>query len=291
MKRTLQVSLETVFHNGYYYTTLDFVGPDASNYDELLPSALKVWRKLPSGWEISPNATSIVGQVVAKHHWSCDSVVVGFEEPDGDSCDAYGTLKHARPGSHVYSSYIEERNGSYRVDRSEKSRILIRKLAESLPSAPDGLGEKLWKRRKFTDFVLTEMPCHRAVLTEASPVLAAAVESTMCEGREGRLDIKDVESSAVKAMLQYMYTGKVNAAANLDAKELASVLLLADRYDVEGLLQAVQEQVLEKLNASNVVLISKVLKPLKESLVVMPVWDALRERIKSDDSLMDAMMG
>eukprot|EP00930_Biecheleria_cincta_P007850 TRINITY_DN109129_c0_g1_i1.p1 TRINITY_DN109129_c0_g1~~TRINITY_DN109129_c0_g1_i1.p1 ORF type:complete len:312 (-),score=57.51 TRINITY_DN109129_c0_g1_i1:160-1026(-) len=288
MKRKLQVSLDTVFYDGYHYTTLDFVGPDASCYDEMLCAALRIWRKLPSDWEVAPNDTCIVEQVIAKHAWSCDSICV-FSQCHNLSF-AYGTSKHALPGQEIYNAVLEIRNGSYRVNMSATSRILIRKKAEAILSKPDSLGEKLWKKLKFTDFVVAcgeEIPCHRAVLAEASPVLAAAVESTMREGREGRLEIKDVEASAVKAMLQYMYTGEVNC----DANALASALLLADRYDVKGLFQAVQEQILEKLDASNIFSISKVLKPLKESLVVKPVWDALRERIKSDDSLMDAMMG
>ena len=145
MKRRLQVPLDTVLHEGYHYSTLDFVGPDASCYEETLASSLKIWRKLPDGWDIPVYDQGIVQMVVAKHHWSCDSVLLR-SDTDSWRAHAAGTLKHARPGERIYTDFLDSRNGSWRVDRSEKSRILIRKQAENDLVIADQLGEKLWKK-------------------------------------------------------------------------------------------------------------------------------------------------
>merc|ERR1712039_587184 len=110
----------TVFHDGYHYSTLDFVGPDASCYDELLAMALKTWRKLPRGWEIPTYDQRIVEIVIAKHHWSCDSILLKYTQ-SRDRLKAFGTLKSARPGEEIYTNPFEIRNGSVKVDRAEKS--------------------------------------------------------------------------------------------------------------------------------------------------------------------------
>ena len=292
MKRQLQVTVDTVLHDGYHYTTLDLVGPDSSCYEDGRSGSLKSWRQLPSGWDIPRKEGRIVEDVIAKYQWSCDSILLWHHNPAfSHSLCAYGTMKHARPGSLIYTCALEcARNGSCRVDRAEKSRILIRKKVEECLTHGDGLGDRLWKQRKYADFIVKcgeEIPCHRAVLAGSSPVLAAALESAMRESQDRELEVKDVEPSAMKAMLQFIYTGTVNA----DVAVLASVLILADRYDVKGLGEVAANQIIEKVDANSVLLISQRLKTLKNSLAVKPVWDALRERIKSDNQLMDALMG
>lgn len=234
MKRQLQVTVDTVLHDGFYYTTLDLCGPGSSCYEDGRSGSLKSWRQLPSGWDIPRSEGRIVEDVIAKYEWSCDSVLLRSQNHASHNIVvAFGTKKNSQPGVRMYNALLEFRNGSYRVDKADKSRILIRKKVEECLTHGDGLGDRLWKQRKFTDFIVKcgeEIPCHRAVLAEASPVLAAALESAMRESQDRQLEVKDVEPSAMKAMLQFIYTGTVNA----DAAVLASVLILADRYDVKG---------------------------------------------------------
>lgn len=308
MKRSLETQLETVFHEGYHYTTLDLVGPDDSCYSALTASQMKHWRKLLPGWEIALYSETVVKHVIAAYSWSCDGILVRKPlNPQGTNSvvpsitlpnmsnlmKAYGTSKSSTPGqvvSPVGIEWLEERNGLYRVDISAKYRILIRKKVERPTEKPDSLGERLWKKQRYTDFVIVcgaeRIPCHRAVLAEASTVFEAALTPEMREGREGQLEIKDAEPSVIKSMVAYMYTKVLNAQHG----DLPALLRLADQYDMQLLLKEAASRMEEHLDASNVVEVCQLLKPVKDSPSLQPVWASLRARIKSDDKLIDALI-
>lgn len=130
------------------------------------------------------------------------------------------------------------------------------------------------------------MPCHRALLAEASPVFESALSANMRESSEKRLEIRDAEPGTVAAMLAFLYTGALDE----EVKDPALLLALADRYGVDGLVQKCSAILLENVSVDNVVCITRALKGLKEKAQIAPLWKRLQETLKNDQKLLDVVM-
>ena len=90
-----------------------------------------------------------------------------------------------------------------------------------------------------------EVPCHKEVLAAASPVFGAMVEAI-----EGRANIQ-ISADVGKALVGYIYDGEV-------AKELMNVhastfLSLGEMYNIEGLKEAAELELLSQLKKENMV--------------------------------------
>ena len=90
-----------------------------------------------------------------------------------------------------------------------------------------------------------EVPCHKEVLAAASPVLGA-----MMETMEGKANIQ-ISAEVGKALVGYIYDGVV-------AKELMNVhastfLSLGEMYNIQGLKEAAELELLSQLKKENMV--------------------------------------
>ena len=54
-----------------------------------------------------------------------------------------------------------------------------------------------------------EIPCHRNVLSAASPYFRAMFTSDMSESKQEKVQLHEVEASSVKILVDFAYTGKV----------------------------------------------------------------------------------
>ena len=73
---------------------------------------------------------------------------------------------------------------------------------------------------------------HQHLLCSKSPVFNAMLSSDMREAREGEIEIKDMNSSTLSAMIHYFYTGKMSKGwRDLDIQDVAKA---ADQYDLSG---------------------------------------------------------
>ena len=112
--------------------------------------------------------------------------------------------------------------------------------------------ERAWKHRKFTDAVVVcdgaRIPVHRATLASASPVFDAAFTSTLIEGQLAVYEIQESSSATVEAMLSYIYTWQVTAAA----ENTASLLELAVQYELSDLYGFAAKRLLDDLTEDNV---------------------------------------
>merc|ERR1712060_530788 len=92
-------------------------------------------------------------------------------------------------------------------------------------------GERSWKERKYTDAEIlcdgSRIAVHRATLSSASSVFDAAFSSSMVEGRHAVYEMRDTTSSAVEAMLQYIYTGIVD-----EGSDHVALLDLSVQYEL-----------------------------------------------------------
>merc|ERR1712014_529338 len=79
---------------------------------------------------------------------------------------------------------------------------------------------------------------HAAVLSKASPVLAAMLTTGMCEGQQRRIELKDVSSESVRLFLGLVYTGTTTM--DFGQSEALAALDLAHRWQatiVVGMLE------------------------------------------------------
>ena len=54
-----------------------------------------------------------------------------------------------------------------------------------------------------------EIPCHRNVLSAASPYFRAMFTSDMSESKQLKVKLREVDASSVAALVNFAYTGKV----------------------------------------------------------------------------------
>ena len=73
------------------------------------------------------------------------------------------------------------------------------------------------------------------------------LESGMQEEQKGRVKVEDAEPVILKELLQYLYTGEVQP----DFKDYKELMILANRYQVEELVDYTSKKILETLAKDN----------------------------------------
>jgi hypothetical protein len=66
----------------------------------------------------------------------------------------------------------------------------------------------------------SEIPCHRNVLSAASPYFRAMFTSDMSESKQSKITLHDVDAASVSALVNFAYTGKVLFVKPLFVKQL-----------------------------------------------------------------------
>lgn len=107
------------------------------------------------------------------------------------------------------------------------------------------------ENQKFGDITFSvgnkELRAHKAILAVRSPVFAAMFEHEMVENRQNMVLIKDMDYEVLKEMLTYIYTGR-----SKNLKDVAEdLLVVADKYDLEGLKTLCQRELGAKLTTEN----------------------------------------
>lgn len=81
-----------------------------------------------------------------------------------------------------------------------------------------------------------ERRVHKAVLAARSTVFRQMFETDMAELATGRVDIPDAEASVMDAFLRFLYTDRVPEADDDSIATCSSLLPLAKKYEVPGLI-------------------------------------------------------
>ena len=90
---------------------------------------------------------------------------------------------------------------------------------------------------------------HRIFLTSRSSVFKAMLDTEMLEAATGEIIISDIDSPTLKEVIHFIYTGELSG-KKLD---LQSIWYAADKYDVNGLVEALSSKMKnENLGAEEV---------------------------------------
>ena len=80
-----------------------------------------------------------------------------------------------------------------------------------------------------------------------SPVIRAMLEAGMMEGLKGRVKVEDTEPAILRQLLQYLYTRQLGP----DFRDYQELMVLANKYQVEELVDFTSTKILETLTVDN----------------------------------------
>ncbi|KAI6224357.1 hypothetical protein M3Y99_01402600 [Aphelenchoides fujianensis] len=92
---------------------------------------------------------------------------------------------------------------------------------------------------------------HRCILAHASEVFDSMFKNGMREATEGHIRLTDTTPSAVRAMLEFIYTGVIER--TLFEKNTRDILIIAEKYNIASLKEECERYVGELLNLKNFV--------------------------------------
>jgi len=108
---------------------------------------------------------------------------------------------------------------------------------------------------RFADVVLKvggeEIQAHRGILATRSPVFEAMLSRWMQEGGQQEIVVKELQPSAVKALLHFMYTSNVDIRPE-NNEEVISLLEAAHLYQVGSLIQICGAALMSQLTIESV---------------------------------------
>jgi len=265
---------------GYHYATLDFT-PPSQTYIGTQDTFIAV----PPGWDFAPDDPAVVRVVIARHYWGTQRVVVS----NGNS---YNTARWPTAGDFGVQLKLITEGARYRLGATNY-RILIRCRAASAAAGDAYLAQlasSLWQAGRFADceVVCDEevTPCHRAVLAEASPVFCGMLRADMMEARQRQILIRVSNPRAVKAMLHFVYTGRVQDGYH----EYAELLGLAEYYLVAPLVALCVDRLLKDVHADNIGLLVRACRVLHDKPELCAVWPRLVATIQRDSDVLSSAL-
>jgi len=152
--------------------------------------------------------------------------------------------------------------------------------------------ENIYKKMNDTDFALLcddePIPCHKIILAGASSVFEAMIGNKKNkEAVEGEVDM-NISAEVGRAFVEFIYTAKLDK--EILAKEAVSFLELGDKYQMPGLKELAEEEMMTQLSRENMVKLLAIsdlyrAKELREAAIrftkLNMAW------IRSDDARME----
>jgi len=106
----------------------------------------------------------------------------------------------------------------------------------------------------FADVVLKinseEIQAHKCILASRSAKFEAMFSSNLCESKDNYVQIEYIYPELFKLMLHWIYCGEIGFPE--DVFELFELMLLADEYLITDLKEKCEEDILSKLDETNV---------------------------------------
>ncbi len=92
--------------------------------------------------------------------------------------------------------------------------------------------------------------CHKFILSARSPVLQMILSNNSKEAKTGVIEIEDSDPASLRQFVRFLYSEEISQTNNID--NLAALLHLADKYDVDTLAKACSQKLQSKMDRDNV---------------------------------------
>lgn len=92
---------------------------------------------------------------------------------------------------------------------------------------------------------------HRLILSARSSVFQTMLRNDMVERNTGVIEIDDFDLHIVKNMVDYVYSGKIDA--HLSEDDLKALLRIGDKYEIQSLVVLCRKKLVESISANNAV--------------------------------------
>lgn len=142
--------------------------------------------------------------------------------------------------------------------------------------------EKQWNDRELCDYELIA-PCgrkllaHKFVLSAGSPVFSAMLKNDMKMKRDDSLKIKEISYEALKEMLHFLYSGKIE----INYETVSDILAAAEKYQIGHLKQRCKEFLVKNLTCEHAVMTLK----LSKLYDMTDIQDQVNAFVKSNTEL------
>ncbi|KAK2686389.1 hypothetical protein QWA68_014552 [Fusarium oxysporum] len=122
------------------------------------------------------------------------------------------------------------------------------------------LMQKAQKAGQFTDFAFLckgkKIPVHKIIICAQSKVFNAACTNDFKEARSGVYDLSEYPLELVEMMVDYFYVGHYDnptrVASKISLSMHSSMLALADKYDIQGLIRQAIDLYIRRLKHKHV---------------------------------------
>ena len=145
-------------------------------------------------------------------------------------------------------------NEASKVSSRREEDIDLCSKAKRFKEVGESFG-KLLDDKDLTDMTIKcgaqDFPCHSLILSARSPVFKAMFQANMKERESREVIIEDIEPAVFAEMLHFIYTGETKD--NALEKTSVELLAAADKYELNSLKQACEDNLCSGLTKSNAV--------------------------------------
>jgi len=163
-----------------------------------------------------------------------------------------------------YEELCKEGNDLLFTVRMELQGTEMRKVSSSIGTSLNQLRKRrcagdilanVYKKMRDADFILVcngeSVPCHKNILTGASSVFDAMLGNKMNkEAVEGKVHL-EISAEVGRAFVEYIYTAKLDK--DIHEREAITFLEIGDKYQVPGLKELAEEEMINQLSRENMV--------------------------------------
>ena len=136
----------------------------------------------------------------------------------------------------------------------EGAKKIVGNEAVSLPKKYS-ICKSLYEKMERSDFNIicngVEVPCHKHVLSAASPVFAAMVENNMVEAIQSKANLWQISEEVGRAFVKFIYTGELERGMLNNAAVV--FLELGEEYDIVELKDLAEAELMKQLDKKNMV--------------------------------------
>lgn len=206
--------------------------------------------------------------------------IVAFNEVTG----RYRTEFAAGSIANIKADNLEAASAKRKVAADSDRDGLRLKYARHISQRLEAMTDLHDTKVQVGDLVLT---APGLLLSAASTVFKRMLQSEMLEGSTRTIVLDSVSQGAARAMIRHIIHGDVQ---EVEPIELAELVLMADKYDLQLLLEAAVDRMPSTVTVETASSYAKALHMLPHCHAAVVGLEKLKQMIRQDDSLLEGLI-